>query len=137
MPTIQFSQKIYWNGILSVKIYMIKTQNPLIFHITLVLPLSHSYFPFDCCFGRSQFIFSVRVCVCVCVSVHVFVLLPWWLLLSARCLKHTSGARIKDLGLWIVIWVLLPSSFISVSENVIFHLQRWKLQPARTGEKTI
>ena len=45
---------------------MIKTQNPLIFHITLVLPLSHSYFPFDCCFGRSQFIFSIRVCVCVC-----------------------------------------------------------------------
>ena len=50
-----------------MKIYVIKTQNPLIFHITLVLPLSHLYFPFDCCFGRSQFIFSIRVWMCVCV----------------------------------------------------------------------
>ena len=29
-----------------------------------------------------------------------------------------------------------PSSFISVSENIIFHLQRRKLQPTATGEKT-
>ena len=28
-----------------------------------------------------------------------------------------------------------PSSFISVSENVIFYLQGWKLQPTDTGEK--
>ena len=54
----------------------------------------------------------VCVCVCVYVCVHVFILLPWWLLLSGRCLKHTSGARIKDLGLWIVIWCFCqaPSS---------------------------
>ena len=31
---------------------------------------------------------------------------------------------------------LLPSSFISISEIIIFHLQRQKLQLAATGEKT-
>ena len=29
--------------------------------------------------------------------------------------------------LWIFIWVLLPSSFIFVSENVIFHLPKLQL----------
>ena len=57
-------------------------------------------------------------CVCVCN-----ILLPWSLLPTARCLRHTWEVRINDLVLWIFVWVLLPSSFIYVSQNVIFHLQ--------------
>ena len=41
-----------------------------------------------------------------------------------RCLWHTWGVRINDLVLWVLFWVLLPSSFISASKNVVFHLQR-------------
>ena len=73
------------------------------------------------------------VCVCVCVRarvcVCVYILPPWRLLPIAMCPRHTWEVWINDLLLWIFIWVLLPSSFISVSENVIFHLQRRKLQP--------
>ena len=73
-------------------------------------------------------------CVCVCVCMCVNILPTWRLLLSARCMRHTWGARINDLVLW--IWVLLPSSFISVSKNVIFHLQR-RNSSSLTGEKLI
>ena len=65
----------------------------------------------------------VYVCVCVCLyssTVEAFSVCK----MSETYLK----AQINDLMLWILIWVLLPSSFISVSENVIFHLQRRKLQ---------
>ena len=56
---------------------------------------------------------------------------------SARCLIHAWRVRINDVMLWVLYAVPLPSSFISVSENVIFHLQRRKLQRWPTGEKTI
>ena len=68
------------------------------------------------------------VCACVCMFVCVYILPPWRLLPTARCPRHTWEVRINDLVLWIFIWVLLPISFISISENVIFYLQRQKLQ---------
>ena len=70
----------------------------------------------------------LQVCVCVCVCVCFYILPPWRLLPTARCPRQTWEVRINDLVLWIFMWVLLPSSFISVSENVKFHLQRRKLQ---------
>ena len=76
----------------------------------------------------SQVIFCyLRVCVCI------YILSLWRLLPTARCPRHTLRVRINDLVLWILVGCFLPSSFISISENVIFHLQ----SPARrqTGEK--
>ena len=66
-----------------------------------------------------------------------YTLPPWRLLPSSRCLIHAWGVRINDVVLWVLYAVPLPSSFISVSENIIFHLQRRKLQRWPTGEKTI
>ena len=78
----------------------------------------------------------VCVCVYVCVCVCVYILLPWMLLPSARCLRHTWGVRINDLVLLILFWVLLLSFFISVSKSVIFYLQRRNSRSPKTGEKT-
>ena len=76
--------------------------------------------------GKISSFLCVCVCVCACarVCVCVYILPPWRLLPIAMCPRHTWEVWINDLLLWIFIWVLLPSSFISVSENVIFHLQR-------------
>ena len=64
-------------------------------------------------------------CVCVCVRVCVFILFHCkGFFCLQRCLWHTWGVRISDLVLWVLFWVLLPSSFISISKNVIFHLQK-------------
>ena len=74
----------------------------------------------------------VCVCVCVCLCVYVCVCLyssTCWFLLAAQHLWHTWEVRINDLLLW-VLWELLPSSFISISESILFHLQRRKLQPS-------
>ena len=74
------------------------------------------------------------VCVCVCVCLCSSTVKAS----SVRKISETYfRARINNLVLWILVWVLLPSSFISVPENVIFHLQRRKLQWAGTEEKTI
>ena len=79
---------------------------------------------------------SVCVCVCVCV-LCVYILPPWTILLSARCPRDIWEVRINGLVLWIFISVLLPSSFISVSENVIFHPKDETPAHRPTGEKTI
>ena len=75
-------------------------------------------------YGKFQV--CVRACVrgCVFVCVHVYTLPPWRLSPSARCMGHTWGVRINDVMLWVSVRVFLPSSFIFVSKNVIFHLQR-------------
>ena len=59
-----------------------------------------------------------------------------WFLPAARRLWHTWEVRIKDLLLWVLVGCFLPSSFISISESIIFDLQRRKLQPIATGENT-
>ena len=59
------------------------------------------------------------------------------LLPSARCLRHTLGVRINDIMLRVSIQVLLPSSFISVSKKVIFHLQRWTSSTPTNWRETI
>ena len=43
--------------------------------------------------------------------------------------KTYLRVRIDDLVLRILVGCVMPSSIISISENVIFHLQRRKLQP--------
>ena len=105
------------------------------YYILLFLPRKDTwlvnfskYFVFHFFF---QLGFMVFVCVCV------YTLPPWRLLPTARCLTHTWGVRINDVMLWVSFQVLLPSSFISISKNVIFHLERRNSRSPATGEKTI
>ena len=71
------------------------------------------------------------MCVCVCV----FIL--FHLLVSSGCTTSVTYVRCSDQRSCGEYYQgLLPSSFISVSELIIFHLQRPKLQPATTGGKT-
>ena len=105
------------------------------YYILLFLPRKDTwlvnfskYFVFHFFF---QLGFMVFVCVCV------YTLPPWRLLPTARCLRHTWGVRINDVMLWVSFQVLLPSSFISISKNVIFHLERRNSRSPATGEKTI
>ena len=86
----------------------------------------------------------VFVCMCMCVCVYVCVCVCVYVCVYSSTLKASSACkmsktylkgRINDLVLWILIWVLLPSSFISVSENVIFHLKWRNSNLSTTGEK--
>ena len=43
--------------------------------------------------------------------------------------KTYLRVRINDLVLWTLVGCFLPSSIISVSENVMYHLQKQKFQP--------
>ena len=70
---------------------------------------------------------SLRARACVCV----YILPPWRLLPTARCPRHAWEVRINDLVLWIFIWVLLPSSFISISKSILFHLRRRNSSPPK------
>ena len=78
----------------------------------------HSWFSSNCCCR------CVWLCVCVCLYSFTC-----WLLPTARLLWHTWDIRINSLLLWVSLGPL-PSFFISVSENVMFHLQRRKRQAA-------
>ena len=53
------------------------------------------------------------------------------LLVSSGCTTSVIYVRSSDQRSFVasIFWVLLPSSFISVSESILFHLQRRKLQP--------
>ena len=93
---------------------------------------------------RLILIFVAGVCVCLCMrvwgSVCVVCLYSSTVKASsesARCPRDIWEVRINDLVLWIFISVLLPSSFISVSENVIFHPKGETPAHRPTGEKTI
>ena len=103
-------------------------------HFSRRAPIKITIFLYSSGSKYDKILFTLCVCVCVCVCMCVNILPTWRLLLSARCMRHTWGARINDLVLW--IWMLLPSSFISVSKNVIFHLQR-RNSSSLTGEKLI
>ena len=78
------------------------------------------------------FVVAVGVCVCVCVCVFVCVCacvyvynFPLWRVLpTSRRLRHTLEVWINDVMLWVLFLELLPSSFISISKYVIFHLRR-------------
>ena len=84
--------------------------------------------PWDCIFLEYFHVVDLLpTCVCVCVCLYPS---TCWLLPAARRLWHTWEDRINDLLLWVFIWVLLPSPFISVSKPVLFHLRTRKLQPA-------
>ena len=74
----------------------------------------------------------VRVCVCVCVCVCVYTLSLWRLPPCSRCLIHTWGVGINDVMLWVSFEVLLPSSFIFISENVIPVVTRHRFNVYKT-----
>ena len=63
------------------------------------------------------------VCVCVCVCLYSSTVKA-----SSVC-KTYVRARINDLVLRISVDCVMLSSIIAIYENVIFHLQRRKLQP--------
>ena len=69
-----------------------------------------------------KFICASCVCVCVFMFFH--------LLVSSSGTTSVIYLRSSDQRSFVVsiFWVLLPSSFISVSESILFHLQRRKLQ---------
>ena len=73
--------------------------------------------------------FNFPVCYCA-LCVCVFML--FHLLVSSGCTASVIYVRSSDQRSFVVsiFWVLLPSSFISISESILFHLQRRKLQPS-------
>ena len=74
----------------------------------------------------------VRACVCVCVCAHARVFFHSSTVKASSVCKMSKTylrVRINDLVLWILVDCVMPSSIIAVSENVIFHFQRRKLQP--------
>ena len=78
-------------------------------------------------------IYSKLVLSCVCMHVYSSTVKASSVCkMSDTCLR----VRINDVKLWVVYAVPLPNFFISVSDNVIFHLPRRKLQWPRTGQKT-
>ena len=75
--------------------------------------------------------FLILLCVCVCVRVCVCVFMLFHLLVSSGCTTSVIYVRSSDQPSFVVsiFWVCLPSSFISISESILFHLQRRKPQP--------
>ena len=89
---------------------------------------------------RTSTVVNWQLCVCMCVCVRVCVLILFHrngFFRLQRCLGHTWGVRINDLAMWVSFQLLLPSSFISISENINIHLQRRDSSTPITGEKTI
>ena len=80
---------------------------------------------------KSPMILGFVYCVCVCMYVCVCVFILFHLLVSSGCTTSVIYVRSSDQRSFVVsiFWVLLPSSFISISESILFHLQRRKLQP--------
>ena len=78
-----------------------------------------------------------RACVCICVGGWVCV---YSFTINAYSVCNDVWDILEAWGYGSTIlccWVLQPCFFISVSKNVIFHLQRRKLQQPQIGEKTI
>ena len=69
--------------------------------------------------------FTAGVCVCVCVCLYSSTVKA-----SSVCKMSKTYLRvwINDLVLWILVDCVMPSFIIAVSENVISHLQGWKLR---------
>ena len=99
-------------------------------HSLLFMTFCNTLFAVYFC-AATYFIDTSLMCVCI------YALPPWRVLPSARCLRHTWGVRINDVMLWASFQVLLPSSFISISENVMFHLQRRNPSTPTNWRKTI
>ena len=76
------------------------------------------------CIIFMKFSFNLRPVLLARACVCVYTLPPWRLLPTARRLWHTWGVWINDDMLWVLLLELLPSSFISISKYVIFHLRR-------------
>ena len=79
---------------------------------------------------KAFFKLLILVCVCVFILFHLVV--------SSGCATSVTYVRCSDQRSFVasISWVLLPSAFISISEPILFHLRRQKLQSATAGEKT-
>ena len=98
------------------------------FHILCILSLPHIVVHNRKLSQEICFILPLCVCVCVCVCLCVCLYsFTCWFLPAARRLWHTWAVGINDLLLRVFLGPL-PSSFISFSESILFHHQRWKLQ---------
>ena len=79
---------------------------------------------------RIFFIFSDNrielLCVFVCVCVYALPPVGFFRLHDICDIREKFGSTIFCCEHF---WVLLPGSFISISESILFHLQRRKLQP--------
>ena len=73
---------------------------------------------------------------CLCVFVFIFFHRKGFFRLQ-WCLGHAWEVPISNLVLWVLYQVLLPNSFISISKNVIIHLQKRNSSSWQTGEKMI
>ena len=62
----------------------------------------------------------------LCVWVYTLPPVGFFRLRDIRDIREKFGSTIFCCEYF---WVLLPSSFISISESILFHLQRRKLQP--------
>ena len=62
----------------------------------------------------------------VCVCVYTLPPVGFFRLHDICDIREKFGSTIFCCGYF---WALLPSSFISISESILFHLQRRKLQP--------
>ena len=77
------------------------------------------------------FVFCLFVCLFVC-------LYPSTVKASSVCKMYRyGGVRINDVKLWVSLQVLLPSSFISVAEYVIFHFKRRNFSTLTNWRETI
>ena len=74
---------------------------------------------------------QLLLCVCDSRSLCVCVFMLFHVLVSSGFTTSVIYVRCSDQRSFVVSisWVLLPSSFISISESILFHLQRRKLQP--------
>ena len=81
------------------------------------------FIPFAKCMILLAAHVRVRECACLFLCVLTLFRLKGFIHLQL-CLGHTWRVYIINLVLWVLIWMVLPSSFICVSKNVIFHLQR-------------
>ena len=76
-------------------------------------------------------VYGMCVCVCVCVCLYSSTVEA-----SSDC-KISWWVRISNVMLWVLFQVLLPSSFISISKYVMFHLRRQNSSSPKTEEKMI
>ena len=79
----------------------------------------------------------VCVCVCVRVCVCVCVFILFHLLASSGCTMSLTYVRSSDQRSFVVSILLASAKFLHLYFWILFHLQKRKLQPPLTGEKTI
>ena len=91
-------------------------------HILDDSPKFHSVILHFSTLRKELFIYCFHVCVCV----YALPPIGFFRLHDICDIREKFGSTIFCCEHF---WVLLPGSFISISESILFHLQRRKLQP--------